>query len=123
MKQVKVVINILESASKNNIVFADVEKANAFLTTINSNLVKIKDSWRSEITLIWGESAGLRKFTHPYQLGVFHDDIDPIQDTLIRKYLELKQSILQEERTVELVKLDKQCVECRLVLNALNIGL
>lgn len=102
MRKVKVIVNILEGKA-GRIAFKDVGCANAFIMVMNKEALKTNQlNWKIEVKLVLQEEDSRKILKLFYKVNENNDD-SPIQDELIRSYIQTKNE-MQEEKDLQKIK-------------------
>ncbi|UYX55677.1 hypothetical protein M3Y14_32700 (plasmid) [Bacillus thuringiensis] len=99
MRKVKFIVNTLEGEA-GRIAFKDVDCANAFIMVMNREALKTNQlNWKIEVTLVLQEEDSRKILKLFYKVNENNDD-SPIQDELIRSYIQTKNE-MQEEKDLQ----------------------
>lgn len=102
MRKVKVIVNTLEGEG-GRIAFKDVGCANAFIMVMNREALKTNQlNWKIEVKLVLQEEDSWKMLKLFYKVNENNDD-SPIQDELIRSYIQAKNE-MQEEKDLRKIK-------------------
>jgi hypothetical protein len=102
MRKVKVIVNTLEGEA-GRIAFKDVGCANAFIMVVNREAFKTNQlNWKIEVELVLQEEDSRKILKLFYKVNENNDD-SPIQDELIRSYIQTKNE-MQEEKDLQKIK-------------------
>jgi hypothetical protein len=102
MRKVKVIVNTLEGEA-GRIAFKDVGCANAFIMVVNREVFKTNQlNWKIEVELVLQEEDSRKILKLFYKVNENNDD-SPIQDELIRSYIQTKNE-MQEEKDLQKIK-------------------
>jgi hypothetical protein len=102
MRKVKVIVNTLEGEA-GRIAFKDVGCANAFIMVVKEKLFKTNQlNWKIEVELVLQEEDSRKILKLFYKVNENNDD-SPIQDELIRSYIQTKNE-MQEEKDLQKIK-------------------
>ncbi|NEL00266.1 hypothetical protein, partial [Bacillus mobilis] len=102
MRKVKVIVNTLEGEA-GRIAFKDVGCANAFIMVMNREALKTNQlNWKIEVELVLQEEDSRKILKLFYKVNENNDD-SPIQDELIRSYIQTKNE-MQEEKDLQKIK-------------------
>ncbi|GAB6483808.1 MULTISPECIES: hypothetical protein [Bacillus cereus group] len=102
MRKVKVIVNTLEGEG-GRIAFKDVGCANAFIMVMNREALKTNQlNWKIEVKLVLQEEDSRKMLKLFYKVNENNDD-SPIQDELIRSYIQAKNE-MQEEKDLRKIK-------------------
>ncbi|BCC21334.1 hypothetical protein BC30090_p223 (plasmid) [Bacillus cereus] len=102
MRKVKVIVNTLEGEA-GRIAFKDVGCANAFIMVVNREALKTNQlNWKIEVELVLQEEDSRKILKLFYKVNENNDD-SPIQDELIRSYIQTKNE-MQEEKDLQKIK-------------------
>jgi hypothetical protein len=102
MRKVKVIVNTLEGEA-GRIAFKDVGCANAFIMVVNRESFKTNQlNWKIEVELVLQEEDSRKILKLFYKVNENNDD-SPIQDELIRSYIQTKNE-MQSEKDLQKIK-------------------
>ncbi|MCT4570406.1 hypothetical protein N3930_21305, partial [Bacillus thuringiensis] len=102
MRKVKVIVNTLEGEA-GRIAFKDVGCADAFIMVMNREALKTNQlNWKIEVELVLQEEDSRKILKLFYKVNENNDD-SPIQDELIRSYIQTKNE-MQEEKDLQKIK-------------------
>ncbi|MEC3020332.1 hypothetical protein P9Z80_24075 [Bacillus cereus] len=120
MKNLNVIIDLKQEGKLG---FEDVQCANVFITLMKKEALQNNiEEWKSQITLGWNENEKRKSVTFSYELcEANQDDKNPIQEELLRKYIEVEREIKNKTNIKDAQDLIIHLVKYKEVMDLLQI--